>query len=34
MSIFIGAKCPHSDESVKLGIHVHLTLLFDTINGK
>ena len=32
MSIFIGAKC--SDESVKLGIHVHLALLVDKINGK
>ena len=32
MSIHVRAKCAHSEKSVKLGRHVHWTLLFDKIN--
>ena len=30
-SVIMGAKCAHSDKSVKLDTHVHWTLLFDKI---
>ena len=32
-SVNMGTKFPHSDKSVKLGRHVHWTLLFDKTNG-
>ena len=32
-SVNMGTKFAYSDKSVKLGTHVHWTLLFDKING-
>ena len=32
-SVNTGTKFAHSDKSVKLGRHVHWTLLFDKTNG-